>query len=350
MDILNNLLSVSAPTGLWANVINFMESGIANYAVVIILLTLIIKLVMVPFDFYNKYVTKKNTMMITKLQPELDKINKTYANNPNMRNQKTAELYKKNNYSVYGTCAGLLVYMVLSMVIFFTLFSTLNSMSAYKISQEFDVLNTTYSTTYNTYYESYDNDKLNDETIADKSQEEYATSKAEASVVEKYSEIKNGFLWIKNIWRPDTGASVTLSYNDFIKTTKEDSSVITEEIYNKVMDPIQAEYSGWNGYFLLAILNGGLSLASMYLSELVSARRARKKGMAYVKTTNKSMMIIMPVVMALFTIFYNSAFGIYIVAGSLFSVVTSPLITMATDAIFEKKALKEKDKKPSYSR
>ena len=66
----------------------------------------------------------------------------------------------------------------------------------------------------------------------------------------------------------------------------------------------------------------------------------KKKGLTYVKTTNKTMMIIMPVVMALFTIFYNSAFGIYIVAGSLFSVVTSPLITMFVDAIFEKKALK----------
>ena len=74
MDILNNLLSVEAPTGLWANIINWMDGGIAHYAVVIILLTLIIKLVMLPFDFYNKYVTKKNTMMITKLQPELEKI------------------------------------------------------------------------------------------------------------------------------------------------------------------------------------------------------------------------------------------------------------------------------------
>ena len=130
MDFLNMLLSVEAPTGLWANLINWLEGSIASYALVIILLTLLIKLVMVPFDFYNKFVTKKNQMMMVKIQPELEKINKHYANNPNMRNQKTAELYKKNNYNVYGTCAGMLVYLVLSMVIFFTLFSTLNGMSA----------------------------------------------------------------------------------------------------------------------------------------------------------------------------------------------------------------------------
>ena len=305
---------------------------------------------MIPFDFYNKYITKKNQIAITKFQPALEKINKTYANDPNMRNQKTAELYKKNNYSVYGTCSGLIVYMALSMYIFFSLFSTFNAMSAYKLSQEFDTLNTTYSATYEAYYDSYDSDKLTDTAIAEMTKEGYATIKAEESVVVKYGEIKNGFLWIQNIWRPDTWASVTLSYKDFIKTAKEDANVITEEVYTKVMNPIQFEYNGWNGFLLLAILNGGLSLASMYLSELVSMRRAKKKGLTYVKTTNKGMMMIMPIVMAIFTVFYNAAFGIYIVTGSIFAVLTSPLITMITDAIFEKQELKEKAKKPIYSR
>ena len=126
--------------------------------------------------------------------------------------------------------------------------------------------------------------------------------------------------------------------------------MITEDIYNKVMDPIQEEYNGWNGYFLLAIINGLLSLGSMYLSELISKTRAKVKGMTYIKTNNKTMMIVMPVVMALFTIFYNAAFGIYIVAGSIFSVLVTPFITLIVDAIFEKKAEKEKSKKPSYSR
>lgn len=350
MDILNTLLSVSAPTGLWAKIINWLEGGITNYAVVIILLTLLIKLIMSPFDFYNKYITKKNTMMMAKIQPELDKINKTYANNPNMKNQKTAELYKKNNYNVYGTCAGMLVYMVLSMVIFFTLFSTLNSMSAYKISQEFEVLNTTYNTTYEAYQNSYETDKLTDSTLLEITAEDYAKGKAEASVVAKYGEIKNGFLWITNIWRPDTSAKVTLTYDKFISTTKEDGEVITKDIYERVMNPIQDSYSGWNGYFLLAVINGLLSLGSMWLSELISKQRAKKKGTPYVNTTNKSMMIVMPIIMAIFTIFYNSAFGIYIVTGSLFQVVTSPLITLIVDSAFEKKAKKQKPTKPSYSR
>ena len=359
MDILNFLGAVKAPTGIWASIINWLDGGIASYALVIILLTLIIKLVMVPFDFYNRFVTKKNSMMMAKIQPELNKINKTYANNPNVKNQKTAELYKKHNYNVYGTCIGMLVYMVLSMVIFFTLFNTLRGMSAYKISQEFETLSATYNETYNAYYGSYETDKANDVALLEITAEEYAKAKAEESVVNKYSEIKQGFLWIKSIWRADTYQSVTLSYKDYISTIKQfsdtkDEAVIKQEItqenYEKVMTPIQNANSGWNGYFLLAIINAVLSVLSMYLTELVAKKRAKKKGVQHVNTTNKVMMFVMPVILAIFTIFYNSAFGIYIVAGSLFSTITSPLISWTVDCIMDKREEKKQSKKPNYSR
>jgi len=352
MDILKLLGAVAHPTGLWANIIDWLEGGIANYAIVIILLTLIIKVVMLPFDFYNRYVSKKNSIVMAKLQPELNKINKSYANNPNLKNQKTAELYKKNNFNVYSTCFGMLIFLVLSMTIFFTLFSALNAMSAYKISEEFNTLNNTYNTVYESSYNNYNEVITNDSVVASQfnSAESYAISQAEKAVVTQYGEIKTGFLWIKNIWRADNWSKVTLDYKAFLKETKQTEDVVSEVEYNKVMTPIQNEYSGWNGYMLLAIINGGLSLFSMWISEYISKQRAKKKNLPYVGATNKSMMIIMPIIMALFTIFYNAAFGLYIVAGSLFSVVTTPLISVLVDLITEKNEKKNKPQKPSYSR
>ena len=84
MDILNLLGAVKAPTGLWASIINWLDGGIASYALVIFVLTLLIKLIMLPFDFYNKYVSKKNMKMQTEIAPELNKINKltTLFNKP----------------------------------------------------------------------------------------------------------------------------------------------------------------------------------------------------------------------------------------------------------------------------
>ena len=61
-------------------------------------------------------------------------------------------------------------------------------------------------------------------------------------------------------------------------------------------------------------------------------------------------MIVMPIIMALFTIFYNAAFGLYIVAGSIFSVITTPLVTLVVEKIFEKQKSKKDKNKPIYSR
>lgn len=347
MDFLNFLGAINAPTGLWAKLINWLDGGIANYALVIIVLTLLTKVVTLPLEFYNKYTTKKTTIKNAEMQPDIEKVNKLYANNPNIKNQKLAEVYKRHGFNIYGSCFSMMIYMVLSMVIFFTLLSSLNQMSDYKLYQEYQVLSDTYVTAETEARAEFPTLSLTDITIDD-----YAIGKAEEAVVAKYGEIKASFLWIKSIWRPDTSASITLNYENFIKRTNVTNEELSKENYEKIMNPIKAEYKGWNGYFLLAILNGGLSFASMYLSDAISKMRARKKGINYVgMAQNKSMTIVMPIIMALFMIFYNSAFALYILTGSLFTCLVSPLVSVVIDVIYEKTSSKKnKSNKPDYAR
>ena len=54
------------------------------------------------------------------------------------------ELYKRENYNIVGTCFGLLINLVLTMVIFFTLFSGINKMQYYTIDKEYETLTNTY--------------------------------------------------------------------------------------------------------------------------------------------------------------------------------------------------------------
>ena len=56
------------------------------------------------------------------------------------------------------------------------------------------------------------------------------------------------------------------------------------------------------------------------------------------------MSIIMPVIMGVFTLFYNAAFGLYIVAGALITLITSPLITMFVDMLEFEAINKEKER------
>ncbi len=356
MDILGNISllldGVSAPTGLWASLINWLEGGIGNYAVVLILLTLMIKLVLLPFDFLNKYISKKNMRQQAEIKPELDKINKRYANNKQMLNQKTMELYKKNNVSMYGTCFGMLIYMGLTLTVFFTLFSSLRSMSAYKIKQEYEQLKTTYVAVVQEYDSTLTEDVIFTE---NNGINEAVITNANNAVIKKYGEIKSGFLWIKNIWRPDTTAKVTLTYDKFIKETKLSEEDVNKTEYNMIINPIQSsdEYSGANGYFILAILSCLCTFGTSLLTNALRKFRAKRKGMQFVKGADGNLvtMIIMSLVMGLFTLLYTSAFGIYIIAGNIFTLITSPIISILVDIIDEKKVKKQSEtKKVSYSR
>ncbi len=358
MGILN-LLSVSAPTGLWGNLINWLSKGIASYAVVLIVLTLLVKMVMLPLDVFNKYTTKVNSRKQAEVAPEIEKINKRYANNKQMINQKAMEVYKKHHYNIYGTCGTMLVYMILTMVIFFTLFSSLNKMSAYKIYNEYTTLRSTYCTEFGIDAGSTDKQIIEATTLPEGATEEQKAEmqakkdKANKAVVAKYADIKEGFLWIKNIWRPDSSAKPVLEYNKFISNSRIKKADVNENVYNLVMGPVAEANSGWNGYFLLAVLTAGTTLGSVMINNWVMRLRAKRKNKVYIKgaDANKGMMIFMPIIMGIFTLFYNAAFGIYILTGNLFMLVTGPLITLLVEWIDEKKVNKENEKtKISYSR
>lgn len=195
MEILNMLNNVAEPTGMWANIIKWIFSSVGNYAITIIILTIAIKIILLPLDFYQRYITKANTKKQAKIQPEIDKINARYANNKDLLNQKTMELYKRENYNIIGTCVGMLVNLVLTMVIFFTLFGGINKMQYYTIDQEFLSLRQTYiEAVEDNYGAEISEDEIFNGTVELPSEVVVAANNA---VQDKYKEIKTSFLWIK---------------------------------------------------------------------------------------------------------------------------------------------------------
>lgn len=361
MDFLNVaslLLEVSKPTGMWEALIFGIENLVKNYGLTIILITLIIKVVLLPFDVYNKYINKRNSVKMAVIQPEIEKIQKRYANNREMLNQKTMEVYKKHNYNVMGSCFGMIINMVIPMVIFFTLLSGLNGITAYKVQTEFETLKTTYEqqiggqlvvTTVDE--NSVVKVKLEDGSVIDLTTEN--TEKANKAVIEKYKEIRENFLWIGNIWRPDTSVDIVLDYDSYIKNSKVSSESLSADVYYTVTSPISAEYSGWNGYYILIILSAVITYLSTQVSVWMGKLKAKKQGKPFVDamSQNKVLLYVMPIVMALFTLFYSAMFAIYIVTGALFGLLTSPLVTIVVDKLFDKQCKKEEEKtRVSYSR
>ena len=84
----------------------------------IICFTLILKAVTLPFDIYQRVKTRKQTLIMREMKPELEKLQKQYANDKTTYNQKMMELYKKNGYSMLGACLPMIISLVILIVAF----------------------------------------------------------------------------------------------------------------------------------------------------------------------------------------------------------------------------------------
>jgi len=347
-----NVIELSKPIGFWPTIIFGLESAVADYALALILITVIINLVKVPLDFVNRYSTKKSTRKQMEMKPEIDKINKKYAHDKNLLNQKTMEVYKAHNFNIMGTCVGMILYLAFTLIVFWSLFGSLNTISTYKIGDQF-------LTVRDAYYQAYDIDVKTDvENTATPEEGDYIApldqlkAKLEGKTDEEkaalqtlanenahkaYEDSRTGFLWIQNIWLADTTVNPVMDYDSFISKSSLTAEQISQEEYDMIITPVKSSARNNNGYFILVILAVVLNYLSIYINELISKSRAKKRGIDLSITggnnNNKIMSIVMPIIMGIFTFFYNAAFGLYLIAGALISVITSPLVTLFVDML-----------------
>jgi len=368
--------------GLWGTIFEWLNGFIPSFGLTIILFTIALKLILSPLEVYQKVTTKKQSEMQAKLQPELDKLQKRFANNKEMLNQKTAELYKRENYNVMGSCLGMLVNLVITLVVFITLFTSLNQISQYKIKTEYSNLTETYQTTFisnaneksggiivvdeNDTVSSIIN-KINSSSLSDEEKSTLINDLKEVSkqaASEKYTEIKESFLWIKNVFRPDTYVSVFPSAEEYLQISNTNFNNVSSEAtyfdiygnvyetpqtakeafineYKDITGQINVTYSGWNGYLILVVLAAGITV----LSQIIALRATKakkqvdKKGNEIeVKQPNgKLMLFLLPALMIVFTLQYSAAFALYIVTNSLMSLI----ISFITGLVLDKKDKKE---------
>lgn len=135
-------------------ILNGINSVIHNYGWSMVVFTLLIKLILLPLD----YKSRKSMRRMTKLQPQIAKLQKKYANDKEKLNQKSAELYRREGINPMSGCLPMLV----SMVILFIMFAAMRTVANTEMASQALGLLTTGTQT------------------------------------------NESWLWIKNIWMPDS--------------------------------------------------------------------------------------------------------------------------------------------------
>lgn len=380
------LAALEVPDLNWVgNIVAALYNLVGNYGWTVVLFTVILKVITLPLDFWQRSSTKKNAIKMQQMQPMMEKIDKAYGANVKGAQQEKQKLMKKFGYSMFSSCLPTLV----TLVVFIIMFSGLTSYSTHSNVKEYNELVEAYH--YNLVVEAQEEGIVLSDTlkavIADGSYEKGDwTEKAELAyeeeiesklnqlvlsgkkedkekfdriieatkvpVAEFAKENRESFLWIKNIWRADTWQSVMPSYNEFTNGGMGSTGIkgADEAEYNVIYDAVTTYAGGyaggaWNGLLILPALAIALSFLSMKLMQGSNPMANDPQS----QKTNKMMMLMMPLMMSFFILLYTAALGVYIVSNSILSIFTTLLLTPIVN-----KMIKEKDvqiiKQASYRR
>ena len=431
----------------------------------IICFTLILKAITVPFDVYNRVKMRKQTLIMREMQPELEKLQKQYANDKTTYSQKMLELQKKNGYSIFGACLPMIISLVIVIVAFqafraysnyanlnffvqmsgsyntaimangaegidytllkddagnlvmngnnYTLVWTENGeeqqrawdgaafedeLCSYSLTQDGEYLYMQvtpldeekymmyrYNLQVTDVVREYSIDEarfLGSDAVDDGTKESVngaATAEERNTLIRNY--VKNigaqaaktwydannaGFLWIKNVWYPDVSynhpvpdySTFTSSFGN-VEVTMENgerralSNVLNEDNYNDLTAALSEEKEQPNGYFILIFL----SIALMVVSQLVMMKSSKETNQYQTvdgqgARTQKIMLVVMPLIYAIFAFMYSAAFSIHMTISSFVSLCVTLLSNLIMGRIFNKKeearVVEENTRKPAW--
>lgn len=371
----------------------------------VIVFTLCLKTLVLPLDVYSRVKTKKQSLMMEKMRPQMEKLQKQYANDKNMYQQKVMELQKANGYSPLGACLP----MIVSIVIFMVVFSAFSTYSNYATLAQYNEMVGAYNSSVSIYvqtgendtdpshfligsdnsykvdfgkfadhYEKYYNEAHKDD-VDDKGNSaftpfdkaafeaknenekwevvtEYVQLNARVAAAEWYESNKSAteFGWIGNMWYPDSMLNKKVpDYASFSSAVSRaigaGSSATYENDYNEVTYDLVVEKSTYNGYFVLIVLSIGLMFLQQFImmrSQKAANELSSVDGSA--ARTNKWMMIIMPIMFGVFSFFYSAAFSVYMIVNTLYGLVSTLIINKIVAVKFAKKeAQAPVDNRPS---
>lgn len=114
-------------------ILDGINSVVGNYGWTIVVFSLLLRLVIFPFDYKSRVSMRKTT----KIQPQMNALQKKYANDKDTLNRKMSELYKKEKINPLSSCLP----MLLTMPILFAVWAALRMMANEQMVQQvFDIL------------------------------------------------------------------------------------------------------------------------------------------------------------------------------------------------------------------
>lgn len=289
----------------------WLYSNIGNVFLTILIATTVLRI----FTVFSDIKTRKSSAAMNAIQPEIMKLQKKYASDPQKLQREQSKLMRERGVSMFSSCLPLLITTPLFFC-FFAAFRHWGSEMTVRLLVE------------------------------DNAQELFESFK---------------FLWINNIWQPDNGfASVVPDAQAFLATknlhdliylhnnteawtkliemglaTAQNIDGVTTysflttdaaiAAFNTAMEPFAKMYEGYNnGWFIMPILAAGTNFLSVYITQ---KNQPKPQGdAAAAQGTGKLMTYLFPAMSFFFCLSYNASFAIYWTLSSIYMVIVNIIL------------------------
>ena len=262
-----------------------------SYGLALILFTLIIKLIMLPFQMKSK----KSMLRMSRMSGKIQEIQKKYANNPMKLNEETQKLYAEEGVSPMSGC----LWSFLPLPILIALYSIIRQPITHFMMIKEDVLQTMIDTVAKTGAAMGNIVKLAEDGSI-------ALNAAGEATLQTYGQINLVRLIAAEM--PEYGATidgwVNVNYNFLgLDLTTTPNAVFGDFSFTWAVI----------GLILIPVVSGVLSLLQSKIS------MAGQQGAA--AASSKSMMLMMPLMSVYIGFIMPAALGVYWIAQSAFSIV-----------------------------
>ena len=283
------------------------ESGFGNVFLTILISTILLR----ALTIFSDIKTRKSSAKMAEVQPEIQRLQKKYANDPRRFQAEQTKLMKEKGVSMWGSCLPMLI----NMPLFFCFIAAFR-------------------------YWGYE---MNLRLLVDE------------NAMELFKSFK--FLWINNIWQPDNGLTPVLANGaSFLATPQLSNLLYLQEpgvgeklvemglavtkvyqggvsyqllsndaaiaIYDAAIQPFLDVYKGYNnGWFIMSILAGGTN----FLSAWLMTKNTPAANEEAAKST-KWMNYLFPVMSFIFCLNYNAAFAIYWTLTSVIMIIVNLIL------------------------
>ena len=143
---------------------------VGNHGLAVILFTILVRMVLLPFD----YKSRKSMRRMEKINPQLQALQKKYANDKEKLQKKQAELYKKESINPLGSCLP----MLLSFPILIVMYGAMRNVANEELVRSLLSIQ---------------------QSVGD-----LTSAEAIHTVLPPLNSLLEPFLWIKNLWVADT--------------------------------------------------------------------------------------------------------------------------------------------------